>query len=174
MPFVWSVGTIIGLAIGGMLAIPSVTLPWLFSPSGLFASYGKLSKVADDSSVSPSESPLYTHTKVFTKRVIMIVVALGLSTYHPMTCDHLFPNFLKDSRDGSVSTPRIEFFDIPGGVGLTRQSVGIVMSVNGLIALFIQAVVFPFFATWLGIWHLFIIIILLHPLEYVMVLYSCT
>lgn len=250
MPFIWSVGTIIGPAIGGMLAKPSVSLPWLFPPSGLFAtfpyllpnlvcailllislvsgyfllvethpdiqpwstqhdldhtkaetppmvtagaasspvgdiradSYGTFSRVAiqgkkrwrvkeDGSCVSPFQPPLYTHSEVFTKRVIMIVVALGIFTYHSMTYDHLFPIFLQDSRDGSVSTSRIRFFDIPGGLGMTTQSVGIIMSVNGLIALFIQAVVFPFFATWLGIWKLFMVVTILHPLGYVMVPY---
>lgn len=251
MPFVWSVGTIIGPAIGGMLAKPSVSLPWLFPPSGLFTTfpyllpnlvcavlllvsvvsgcfllvethpdmqpwsteqdldnskaetppmvtsrvvsspvggvrrannYGTFSKVPiqgnkrwrvkeDGSSVPPFQPPLFTHPKVFTKRVMMIVMALGIFTYHSMTYDHLFPIFLQDSRDGRVSTSRIRFFDIPGGLGLTTQSVGIIMSVNGLIALFIQAIVFPFFATWLGIWQLFIVVTTLHPLEYVMVPY---
>ena len=145
-------------------------------------SYGTFSKIAiqqkkkwrvkeDGSCVSPSQSPLYTQPKVFTKQVIMIVVALGLFTYHSMTYDHLFPIFLQDSREGSVSTSRIRFFDIPGGLGLTTKSVGIIMSVNGLIALFIQAVVFPFLATWFGIWQLFIVVTILHPLEYVIVPY---
>lgn len=39
MPFVWSIGTIIGPAIGGTFANPSVAFPWLFSPSGIFSMF---------------------------------------------------------------------------------------------------------------------------------------
>lgn len=246
MPFVWSIGTIIGPVIGGMLANPSVSLPSLFSPSGLFAtfpyllpnlicavlllisilagsflliethpdmqpwstqqdlvhsnaetplmataaatstpgvdlradSYGTFNEVKisekkkwrvkeDGSSIAPS---ILTST-VFTKRVVMTVVALGIFTYHSMTYDHLLPIFLQDDRNDGISASALRLFDIRGGLGLTTQAVGIVMSVNGLIALFIQALIFPSFATWLGIWKLFIMVTLLHPIEYFMVPY---
>ena len=39
MPFVWSVGCIIGPCIGGLLSVPAENFPSLFPPSGLF---GKL------------------------------------------------------------------------------------------------------------------------------------
>jgi MFS family permease len=39
MPFVWSIGTIIGPSIGGYFAEPAQNLPSLFSATGLFAKF---------------------------------------------------------------------------------------------------------------------------------------
>ena len=39
MPFVWSIGTIIGPAIGGTFARPAVSMPTIFSSTGLFATF---------------------------------------------------------------------------------------------------------------------------------------
>ena len=247
MPFVWSIGTIIGPAIGGTLAKPAESMPSVFSPDGIFAafpyllpnlicaalllisilagyfllvethpdmqpwstpdelehtdaetplmmtsggmandgadlrgeSYGTFNNIeideekqwtvnADGSSRPPSVSSK-DESKVFTRKVVMIVIALGIFTYHSMTYDHLLPIFLQDERNGDISTLASSVLNIPGGIGLSTQSVGIIMSINGLIALFIQAVVFPLFASWLGLWKLFVMVTLLHPLEYFVV-----
>ena len=250
MPFVWSIGTIIGPAIGGTFANPSRTLPSVFSPHGIFAtfpfllpnlicagllmisilfgyfyliethpdmqpwstqqehdnstaetpllatagatanadgvdlradSYGTFNEVEIDEekqwlvSADGSSRPPSVHkesTKIITRRVLMIVIALGIFTYHSMSYDHLLPIFLQDERVGNhISTLALSPFDIPGGLGLSTPAVGIIMSFNGLIALFIQAVVFPLFATWLGIWKVFVLVTLLHPIEYIIVPY---
>lgn len=93
----------------------------------------------------------------------MIVIALGIFTYHSMTSDHLLPIFLQDERRSRISTMVVKTFDIPGGLGLTTQAAGIIISLNWLTALFIQAIIFPIFAPWLGIWKLFIMVTL--PLD---------
>lgn len=247
MPFVWSIGTIIGPAIGGTFARPAVSMPSVFSPTGIFANfpflllnlicaaillvsilfgyffliethpdmqpwstqeeldhttvetplmtagatadygvdlrsdtYGTFNTVdisetkewslnADGSSpptsISSKEMP-----KVFNRKVAMIVVALGIFTYHSMTYDHLLPIFLQDNRI-STSSNHQSPFNIPGGLGLTIQSVGIIMSANGVIALFTQAILFPLFASWLGIWKTFVFVTVLHPVAYFIVPY---
>ena len=106
--------------------------------------------------------------KVFTRKVAMIVVALGIFTYHSMTYDHLLPIFLQDEK--WTAMPHSPF-DIRGGLGLTTQNVGIIMSFNGLIALFIQAIVFPLFASWLGVWRTFVTVTAMHPIAYFIVPY---
>lgn len=248
MPFVWSIGTIIGPAIGGTFARPSVSMPSVFSPTGIFATfpyllpnlicaalllisilfgyfllvethpdmqewstqeeldhttaetplmatagatadagvdlraetYGTFNTVdiheekqwilnADGSS-RPASVRSLGESKIFTRKVVMITVALGIFTYHSMTYDHLLPIFLQDERvhpSSSHTTP----FTVPGGLGLTTQSVGIIMSVNGVIALSIQAIVFPIFASWLGVWKTFVLVTILHPLAYLIVPY---
>lgn len=123
---------------------------WLLKPNG--------------SSRPPSISS-HHEPKVFTRKVVMIVVALGIFTYHSMAYDHLLPIFLQDERVPEA-TAGASPFRIPGGLGLTTTSVGIIMSINGLIALFIQAVIFPLFASWFGVWKTFVIVTILHPIAY--------
>lgn len=247
MPFVWSIGTIIGPAIGGTFARPSVSLPSLFSPTGVFATfpyllpnlicatlllisilfgyfflvethpdmqawstqeefdhttaetpfiatagatadsgvdlradtYGTFNTVgiheekqwllSPDGTSRPASVHSPDEPKVFTRKVVMIVVALGIFTYHSMTYDHLLPIFLQDENDtpGNVHSA----FDIPGGLGLTTRYVGLIMSIDGLIALFIQAIIFPLFASWLGVWKTFVTVTVMHPIAYFIVPY---
>ncbi|CAG7947055.1 unnamed protein product [Penicillium olsonii] len=241
MPFVWSIGSIIGPAIGGLLAKPAESNPSLFPVDGLFGrfpyllpnlvcsvlllfsiigswlflqethpdmqpgeahgyfdhaaeqpllvtsgatanaavdlraeSYGTFNQVhlhqdeqwnvqADGSSPSWKTLP---KPKAFTWRVIMLVLALTIFTYHSMTYDHLLPIFLQDKTGTGSHT---SLFDIPGGVGLSTRAVGFIMSTDGIIAIAIQSIVFPALAHYLGIWRLFIIVTVLHPIAYFMV-----
>ncbi|KAJ5981628.1 hypothetical protein N7499_009320 [Penicillium canescens] len=245
MPFVWSIGTIIGPAIGGLLAKPSEGFPSLFPADGLFGkfpyllpnlvcsfllllsiigswlflqethpdmqpgsetthgyfehpveqpllatsgatanagvdlraeSYGTFNQVqlheenwnvqADGSSPTWKRLP---KPKAFTWRVTMLVVALAIFTYHSMTYDHLLPIFLQDKNTRGLSVLSHGLFDIPGGVGLSTRTVGVIMSTDGIIALVIQSLVFPLLAHYLGIWRLFVVVTVLHPIAYFMV-----
>ena len=251
MPFVWSIGTILGPALGGLLANPAKAYPDLFSKHGFFGhfpwalpnlvcaalmlisiamgyffleethpdlkkdadpfvyhampeqtpmitaaganadpgvdlrqdSYGTFNEVevphkdewrvnADGTSHPPSFTEKYpTTSKWFTWQVAMLTMALGIFTYHSMCYDHLLPIFFQDERVDDITVASTNLFHIPGGLGLSTKQVGIIMSINGLIALFIQAVVFPFAAERLGIWRVFVIVTILHPLAYFIVPY---
>ncbi|KAI1450254.1 MFS general substrate transporter [Annulohypoxylon stygium] len=245
MPFVWSIGTIIGPAIGGMLADPNDTWPSIFPNGTLFADYPYLLPnlccaalllisiclgyflleethpdmiprvmLPDDTYVS-DETPLMETSdaikqpavdlrsetygtfrgsielnrdavcvkepekkgnfNIFTKRIMALVIALSIFTYHSMTYDHLLPIFFEDKRVPIDHSPEEGFLSkfnplySPGGLGLSMQSVGFVMAINGAIALFIQVVVFPLAAERIGVYKLFIIVAVLHPLAYVIV-----
>jgi hypothetical protein len=124
-----------------------------------------------DSTTRPNSPPLITESKpkFLTYRVNMLIVALGVFCYHSMTYDHLLPIFLQDERMNRVHGLASSPFDIPGGLGLSIQQVGLIMSVNGLIALFIQAIIFPLFVEWLGVWKVFVMVTILHPIEYFIV-----
>ncbi|KAI9840306.1 MAG: hypothetical protein M1837_001793 [Sclerophora amabilis] len=248
MPFVWSIGTIIGPAIGGWFADPSESYPSFFSSSGLFGrfpyllpnlicaflllisivlgyycleethpdkhnwntivdvrhsnaetplmgtagatdhagvdlraeSYGTFNAVeitedqtwqvnSDGSDLQPAQCAAEPAQTVFTKRVTMIVVALGLFTYHSMTYDHLLPIFLQDDRGSANSEMSTDGIDVPGGLGLGTQSVGLIMSVNGVIALLIQGLVSAPLISRLGVWRAFIFLTVLHPIAYFVV-----
>jgi len=114
--------------------------------------------------------------RIFTKQIVALVIAMGIFTYHSMTYDHLLPIFLEDERGApyiSMSAIRQAGIGLipsvsAGGLGITVQKVGVIMSCDGIIALFVQAFVFPFFAQKLGIHRLFILVSLLHPISYFM------
>ncbi|KAL4813376.1 major facilitator superfamily domain-containing protein [Aspergillus spinulosporus] len=242
MPFVWSIGTIIGPAVGGLLAKPAENYPSVFSRDGIFGRFPYLlpnvvcsilllgsilfawaflqethpdmqpSSGAEELDHPSTEHPLLatagatanpgvdlraesygTFNQVhvhddeywrvqengsktepdsqkptaFTRPVILLIIALAIFTYHSMTYDHLLPIFLQDQRgdphfNGST-------FSFPGGVGLSTGTVGLIVSSDGIIALIIQSLIFPALAHWLGVWKLFIIVTVLHPVAYFMV-----
>ncbi|CAG8982272.1 hypothetical protein HYALB_00004506 [Hymenoscyphus albidus] len=239
MPFVWSIGTIIGPAIGGFFADPSNSFPESFSPDGIFGRFPYLLPnlicsgmllvsiilgyfllqethpdmqprvLLQDSTYTSDETPLIATAdaiktpavdlradrygtfegsddsiwrnsqlkekpvKIFSKQIITLIVALGIFTYHTMSYDHLLPIFLEDKRGetlSSLSSFSASAMDIDpilsGGLGLSVQEVGVIMSINGIIALFVQAVIFPLAAEKLGIYHLFIAVTILHPIAY--------
>ena len=85
-----------------------------------------------------------------------------------MAYDHLLPIFLQDEKFPGATT---NAFTIPGGLGLTTQQVGIIMSGNGIIALFMQGIVFPLMTDFLGIWRTFLLVSILHPIVYFVVPY---
>ncbi|KAF9740248.1 hypothetical protein PMIN03_006872 [Paraphaeosphaeria minitans] len=245
MPFVWSIGTIIGPSIGGYFAEPADNFPSLFSSTGIFAKFPYLlpnilctglllvaifagyflleethpdmqpwSSQADLDATT-AETPLLpaqgaianapanltaesygtfddvdthhdeiwrvksngdwiqenspSHEKVITKTVLTFVIALGIFTYHSMTYDHLLPIFLQDKRADDVSSMSLSPNAFGGGLGIPLQNVGIILSINGLIQLFIQAAVFPVLASIFGVWRLLVLVTVGHPIAYFVV-----
>ena len=260
MPFVWSVGTILGPCIGGYFATPVDNFPGNFSEHGIFAkfpyllpnlicvglmtvsiiagwlcleethpdkqpwslpsdndiesvprhrtdsmavqpgdtrpavnlmqeSYGTFNAVSEDAvdeewvlkadgTSRPPSVKSGSDQKVFTKRVVMLTVALGIFTYHSMTYDHLLPIFCQDDRVPAgaqeiMSTLSTAIANdrgsLAGGLGLSVKDVGVIMSVNGVIALLVQGVVFPIMASLLGVWKVFMVVTILHPIAYLIV-----
>lgn len=88
-----------------------------------------------------------------------------------MTYDHLLPIFLQDKRANDISAFELRPATFAGGLGLSVQEVGIIMSANGVIALIVQAVIFPCMATWFGVWRLLAFVTIGHPLAYFIVPY---
>ncbi|KAF1812975.1 MFS general substrate transporter [Eremomyces bilateralis CBS 781.70] len=231
MPFIWSVGTMVGPAIGGYFAHPAKSFPSVFPSDSVFGRFPYLlpnlicaallavsivagfflleetnsaflkdneATLLGDGTNEPLLSratdgqqdvygtfhaeyamsdesldfyakertpsiPSFTYRKVFTKPIVMLIVALGLFTYHSMCFDHLLPIFLQDGRAPTLS--------LSGGLGLATQSVGIIMSVDGLLALFIQAFIFPPLVNFLGVWRTFVVVTTGHPFALFLVPY---
>ena len=252
MPFVWSVGTIVGPSIGGLFSDPTKNFPGRFSADGIFGrfpyllpnlicsalmllsvfaawifmkethpdkqppnvtdvpyvpphrpsmstsrplltsggaaanleqdNYGTFAHVEESAieedwnvkadGTSNSRAPSMSG-KTFTKRVTLLIVALGIFTYHSMTYDHLLPIFFQDERvapEGShMMDNSLPPGSLAGGLGLSTKDVGVIMTFQGLIALFVQGVVFPLMASYLGIWRTFIAVTVAHPVTYFVV-----
>ncbi|KAI6244719.1 Major facilitator superfamily multidrug transporter [Erysiphe necator] len=239
MPFVWSLGTIIGPAIGGTFVDPSTSFPHFFSPHGIFARFPYLlsnlicacilmisiitgyifleethpkmrpfcsltrpSFLPDGISINITSTNLHKNLKVqetrlktygtcdsqdnrvsikkpngtrdqpriFTKRITSLVIAIGIFSYHSMTYDQLLPIFFEDKPANLFVAGATGFmgFQSCGGLGLSVQQVGIIMSVDGLIALVVQAGVFPFVAAYFGIRRIFLVASLFHPVTFLM------
>lgn len=231
LPFVWSIGTVIGPSIGGYFANPAANFPTIFPSDGLFARYPYLlpnlicavllmvgvlvgllflnethpDMQKDDTSDwwdADAETPLLFEpkpdlevivepsrsygacrtaltvdadssssiTKAFTPRVITLIACLGLFVYHSMTFDVLFPILLQDER-ATLLAGGAHRAALAGGLGMSMQEVGVILSINGFIALFTQGVIFPFMASWLGVWKLFFFVTLGHPVVYMIIPY---
>ncbi|KAI1820769.1 major facilitator superfamily domain-containing protein [Xylaria intraflava] len=243
IPFVWSIGTIIGPAIGGIFANPHHTWPGFFPGHGWFATFPYLlpnlicSALLFVSAImgwflleethpvtrphvmlpggtnSTEETPLlkspdglvrpavdlgsdgygifnireglepssgtgcasrdekHRPPGIFDKRIMVLIGSLSIFTYHSMTYDHLMPIFFEDHRArlNSVVAGAFNPFYSPGGLGLSIQSVGMILAVNGVIALLVQAVVFPVAAEKVGVFRLFLFVTALHPIAYIIV-----
>lgn len=242
MPFVWSIGTILGPCIGGTFADPVESWPELFLRDGIFGrfpyllpnlicafllfisillgffmleethpgmqprvllpadtyvsdetplietsdamkrpavdlrakTYGTIRESSDQHQEAiEQEEKLFFSVPVWNKRVVGFIVALCIFTYHSMTYDHLMPIFFEDERAttlvSSLKVGTSSPFYSPGGLGLSLRDVGLIMAVNGGIAMFVQAVIFPFAAARLGVYRLFIIVTVLHPIIYAIV-----
>lgn len=240
MPFVWSIGTILGPCIGGTFADPHDAWPNMFPVGSLFERFPYLlpnlicaallvvsivlgiflleethpdmqprASLPADTYVS-EETPLIETSdaikrpavdvrsvqygsmrasneetvlltsaqekeswpvKVWNKRVVGFIVALAIFTYHSMTYDHLMPIFFEDDRVSSLIGQDVGVFPFysPGGLGLSLRAVGMIMAVNGVIALIVQAVIFPVAAERVGVYKLFLIVTVLHPIAYFIV-----
>ncbi|KAM0280921.1 hypothetical protein ACHAQH_003810 [Verticillium albo-atrum] len=246
MPFVWSIGTILGPFIGGTMADPHESWPNAFPVGSLFYNFPYLlpnlvcaallfvsivlgwflleethpdmqpATSMPQSTFVSEETPLLVTSDamkrpavdlrddtygsvrgrsfslsaagyaqldekkepsydIFTKRIMTLVVALCIFTYHSMTYDHLMPIFFEDDRANSsmslfsAAASSVAGSPGAGGLGMTTRAVGMIMGVNGVIALFVQAVVFPLAAQRFGIYKLFIAVTVLHPIAYVLV-----
>lgn len=131
----------------------------------------KARMLAEESLITPSE-PVHIPS-IYTNRIMMLVVAFGLFAYVTMSYDHLLPIFLQDALAGDVTTMQTASLQglFTGGLGLSLQQVGTVMAIDGAIALVVQGLIFPWAASKLGIWRLFVLVTIVHPIAYVIVPY---
>lgn len=100
--------------------------------------------------------------KTFNTTVVMLTLALTIIAFHQMAYITNLPVYLLDD-------PASSGIDFTGGLGLDLPDVGTFLAVNGLIALFTQGVIFPFFVEKVGVWNTFVSMIVLYPTTYLIV-----
>lgn len=147
--------------------------------SGAYGTFNANDSESTLAAAAPERTPkaVAPHNIFSNKSIMSLIFALSLFTYHSMTYDHLLPIFFEDDRVplhaqsglDVLSGASSSFLYAPGGLGISVRSVGVIMAVNGVIALFIQAVVFPIAAEKVGIHRLFILVTVLHPIAYMIV-----
>ena len=145
--------------------------------SGAYGTFNHRDSEPSAAAATPERQPKSTTSPgIFTKPVMSLIIALSLFTYHSMTYDHLLPIFFEDDRVPQNANTVMNALGsasgilyAPGGLGMSVRAVGGIMAVNGVIALFVQAVVFPIAAERIGIHRLFLFVTVLHPIAYVIV-----
>jgi hypothetical protein len=100
--------------------------------------------------------------KTFNYTVVMLTIALLIISYHQMAFISAVPVYMLD-------TPQTPFgtVDLQGGLGFSLHDVGGYLAVNGFIALTVQALIFPVFVENVGVWHSFVVMIVLYPTVYI-------
>ncbi|KAI1111790.1 major facilitator superfamily domain-containing protein [Nemania sp. NC0429] len=98
----------------------------------------------------------------FNFTIIMLTVALVLVSYHQMAFATLLPTHLLDR----PAAPRGRL-DLIGGLGYTVHDVGVYLSINGVLGLLIQGLIFPVFVDRVGVWYSFVWMVVLYPTSYV-------
>jgi len=128
-------------------------------PTGL-RTHSALHHYQDDD----EESEEYTGP-VFSFKILMITLAMVLISYHQMAFSALFPIHLLDEPSVPPHSGRIDF---KGGLGYTVHDVGSYLASNGVIGLFIQGVIFPYFVAKVGVRRSFAINVILYPTAYLL------
>ncbi|KAK8119009.1 major facilitator superfamily transporter [Apiospora kogelbergensis] len=130
--------------------------------------YGTIRRSIEHQRETPCDKKTQKHRQpsIFTKPVMALICALSLFTYHSMTYDHLLPIYFEDDRAPDMQTASFNPLQFSGGLGLSMQSVGVILAFNGAMALFVQVVIFPIAASYIGIYKLFVTVTILHPIVY--------
>ncbi|ETN41435.1 uncharacterized protein HMPREF1541_03371 [Cyphellophora europaea CBS 101466] len=100
----------------------------------------------------------------YNRWMILFILQLILMSYHSMAFGSLMPIFLLDEPSPGISDTAL---DLHGGLGYTLRDVGAFMSINGIVAIFVQGVLFAPVVEWLGVWKTFVLLTVLAPLAYV-------
>ena len=110
--------------------------------------------VSDDSALQsyttfslPDSKTAPAVASAFTRPVIQQVVSYGILAYHTMCFEELFPVFMCTPRSPAQAHNPFKF---TGGFGLTTQSIGIILSIQGVVATVIQVFVFAPIVTRFG------------------------
>ncbi|KAL2159008.1 hypothetical protein VTH06DRAFT_3039 [Thermothelomyces fergusii] len=106
--------------------------------------------------------------RIFTKPVLTIIASYGILAFHTMVFDSLLPVFLSTNPPDHAVPIELPFKFVDG-FGLDTQTIGFILSVQGLYSMVSTHFLFPLITRRLGPLRLFRLMSVLYPL-----LYFCT
>jgi hypothetical protein len=244
MPFIWCLGSIIGPALGGLLAEPTRFYPGIFPPGGLLEEYpfllpnmvsaivlvfgiangilfleethevlrekrdygrelgeklvnlfrwnklgpkrgqetgeserllsGDTANYDGTDNNGQSATNKAAHKRIpsvrgtFTRPVIGLVFSYAVLAYHTMGFDQLMPVFLSTPVSDEKPHNLLRF---TGGLGMTTQTVGVILSVQGIFSMAMQFFVFPPMARHFGVLSLYRFCMFTYAISYIIVPY---
>lgn len=103
--------------------------------------------------------------RVFTKPVVLVIVSYGILAFHTMAFDSLLPVFLS-TNPPEPPKPTTLPFKFADGFGLDTQTIGAILSAQGIYSLVSTRFLFPHITEKIGALRLFKIMSVLYPLLY--------
>ena len=121
-----------------------------------------------DDSINAKPKRLPSVSRAFTRPVIGLVLSYAILAYHTMGFDQLMPIFF--STPVSSEKPHNLFF-FTGGLGMTTQRIGFILSMQGLFSMCAQFVVLPPVARAFGVLRVYRICVFTYGIGYIVVPY---
>jgi len=103
--------------------------------------------------------------RIFTKPVVTIIASYGILAFHTMVFDSLLPVFLS-TNPPDHKMPITLPFKFADGFGLDTQTIGVILSVQGIYSMASTHFFFPLITKRLGPLRLFKLMSILYPLLY--------
>lgn len=123
--------------------------------------------VEDEPMLTPLPKPL-SFKKTFTPQIIRLIISYGIIALHTIAHEQLFPVFLSTPE---AAEPPKSWFKFVGGFGLPTREIGFILTVQGVLAMFIQFLLFPPLVGKFGAFNVYRAILVIYPISYIMVPY---
>jgi hypothetical protein len=128
-------------------------------------SNGASTENADCESIVVQPPPV---TSAFTRPVVGLIISYGILAYHTMGFEQLMPVFL--STPVSEEKPHSPIW-FHGGLGMTTQAIGFILSMQGIFSMVTQFFVFPPLARHFGTLNLYRFCMTTYIISYALVPY---
>ena len=123
--------------------------------------------VEDEPLRTPPPKPLPLK-KTFTPQIIHLIISYGILALHTISFEQLLPVFLATPKADEAPS---SWFKFVGGYGLTTREIGLILTVQGVLAMLIQFILFPPVAGKFGAFNVYKAMMVLYPISYIIVPY---
>ncbi|KAK2623993.1 hypothetical protein QTJ16_006627 [Diplocarpon rosae] len=111
-----------------------------------------------------------TDPAIWTREVLFTITSFGLLPLHNSAFMQVFPVFLSTPPPEVPSTSAIRF---NGGLGLPSPTIGLFLSVFGVLGILIQLCIYPSLQAWLGTLRSYRVALAMFPFAYLLAPYLC-